>query len=124
MEERKKISLLYMKKYLEELSDMLECHVAEVRELIICYGKHFDVCRDVMDHLLDGEEGCPTAVLCYACQKNKDCIFNRTYEGNLNPKTDMEYHIALYHKWRTLILLSKIYTIINTVEGEVERLED
>jgi hypothetical protein len=113
-----------IRSFLNELNDVTYFNIAEIRELICYYGRKLDACDAVENHLYEGEESCPVPRYCYTCMHQDTCFFNQTYSENLTPKTASELHLMLYHKWRTLILLLKIYEVVNEIDRRLCKIED
>jgi len=123
METNIKQQIWKIHKFLNELKDVTYYTIAETRELVYYYGRKLEVCDAVENHMFEGEESCPVSRYCYTCMHQDTCVFNKTYSENLTPQTASELHLMLYHKWRTLILLLKIYEIIYEIDRRLCQIE-
>jgi hypothetical protein len=95
--------------------------LVSLREGVLHLSVMLDACQTVQEHLFEGHSECPIDMFCWNCPSQ--CRFSKSYTGNLMPKTAKEYHLILYQKWKTLILIQKLHGVIKQLERRVEELE-
>ncbi|MEM5854410.1 MAG: hypothetical protein QW228_08650 [Candidatus Aenigmatarchaeota archaeon] len=87
------LKILRKREY-EELIEVVEKLEAAWEDFAKTRLEELEACRDVNRHILFGNLGCPTEVLCKGCWKKDTCRFGSTVQDVVG-ENEREWHIEL-----------------------------